>query len=181
MNDDHLILSFSSIDDTHLMDTFETSPKMSTYLVAFVVSDFRYDEEDIHRIYSTPEHLSSGDTSFALQVSIPAMAALEEYSGISYPLPKLYQIAVPDICGATSNWGLVIHSESGLLHDQTKSTLEQKQTTELVIVHELAHQWFSNLVGPSWWSYSWLSEGFASFLQYEIGGKVITLKHLVCK
>lgn len=97
---------------------------------------------------------------------------LEDYTLIPYPLEKLYQIAVPSMGGAMENWGLVTYSESGLLYKNNENTAIQKQATELVIAHEFVHQWFGDLVGPSWWSYLWLNEGFASFLQYKIGGKV---------
>lgn len=167
---------FSSLADGRIQDTFETTPLMSTYLVAFVISDFAYHEKDKYRVYSTPEHISAGDADFALDVSIPAIAALEEYTKVEYPLEKLYQIAIPHMSGAMENWGLVTYNESRLLYNKQEKTAIEKQNTEVVIAHEFVHQWFGDLVGPSWWSYLWLNEGFASFLQYEIGGKVSRAK-----
>lgn len=70
------------------------------------------------------------------------------------------------------NWGLVTYRESALLYNSSTKTVATKQSIEVVISHEFTHQWFGDLVGPQWWTYLWLNEGFASFLQYEIGGKV---------
>lgn len=146
---------------------------MPTYLVAFVVSDFTYVENGNHRVYARPDYISKGYGDFALDVGSPILEALEEYTKVPYSLKKMYQISLPHFsAGAMENWGLVTYRESALMYGKSISTTSTKQSIEVVISHEFVHQWFGDLVGPKWWSYLWLNEGFASFLQYEIGGKV---------
>lgn len=146
---------------------------MPTYLVAFVVSDFKYVGDNYHRVYARPDYIDNGYGDFALEVGVPVIQALEEYTKVPYSLEKIYQISLPHFsAGAMENWGLVTYRESALLYNKGTTTISSKQSTEVVISHEFVHQWFGDLVGPKWWSYLWLNEGFASFLQYEIGGKV---------
>lgn len=161
------------------MDIFETSVKMSTYLVAFIVSDFEYVESGKQRVYSRPDSIKNGDANFALDVAITILDELEEYTGVPYSLEKMYQASIPQFsAGAMENWGLVTYRETALLFNKTTTTTGSKQSIEVVIAHEYTHQWFGDLVGPQWWSYLWLNEGFASYLQYIIGGKV-TISHAV--
>lgn len=146
---------------------------MSTYLLAFIVSDYTYIEGYRQRVYSRPEYIANGDAAFALDVGISALEALESYTGINYTLSKMYQASIPQFsAGAMENWGLVTYRESALLFNKTTTTTSSKQSTEVVIAHEYAHQWFGDLVSPKWWKYIWLNEGFASYLQYYIGDKV---------
>jgi aminopeptidase N len=148
--------------------TFTPTPKMSTYLVAYVVGDF----ERVER--ATPEGVMVGvlatpgqteQLEFALETAVRTLSFYNEYFGIPYPLPKLDMLALPDFAAAAmENWGLVTYRETALLFDAAQTSLSSKQRVVEVVAHELAHQWFGNLVTMAWWSDLWLNEGFATWV-----------------
>ncbi|KAL6523975.1 AP-1 complex subunit mu-1-like [Orobanche minor] len=149
---------------------YQESPIMSTYLVAVVIGLFDYVEDRtpdgiIVRVYCQVGKVSQG--KFALDVAVKTLGLYKEYFAMPYSLPKLDMIAIPDFAaGAMENYGLVTYRETALLYDDKHSAAANKQRVAVVVAHELAHQWFGNLVTMEWWTHLWLNEGFATWVSY---------------
>lgn len=175
--DEHLaVVSNTSISETILrgdgkkLVRFERTPEMSTYLVFFGIGDFEIhaDEAD-RRVRSVTLPGLQPHARFGLEFARKTLLFCETYYGIGYPLSKLDLLAIPDFAfGAMENWGAMTFRENLLLHYPGTTSRSGETRICEVIAHEIAHQWFGNLVTPSDWKYLWLNESFATYFGFGV-------------
>jgi len=158
------------VGDSKVAVKFNTSPLMSTYLVAFIVGHLNYIEtKDFRvpiRVYATPDQdIEHG--RFSLDLAARTLAFYEKAFDSEFPLPKMDMVAVPDFsAGAMENWGLITYRIVDVLLDEKTSGASRKERIAEVVQHELAHQWFGNLVTMDFWDGLWLNEGFATWMSW---------------
>ncbi|KAF2265569.1 hypothetical protein CC78DRAFT_532246 [Lojkania enalia] len=150
--------------------TFNKSPLMSTYLLAFVVGELNYIETNNFRVpvrVYAPKDRDIEHGRFSLELAAKTLAFYEKTFDSEFPLPKMDMIAIPDFsAGAMENWGLVTYRVVDLLIDEKVSGAATKQRVAETVQHELAHQWFGNLVTMDFWDGLWLNEGFATWMSW---------------
>lgn len=155
---------------------FETTPRMSTYLLAFVIGHFNSETMvNKHGVKVTTYAALNQPTSmltFPNQIAADALDFYDDLFGQAYPLPKMDQVAIPDFeAGAMENWGLVTYREACLLADEN-TPKSHNEYVATVVTHELSHQWFGDLVTMKWWDNLWLNESFANMMQYYCADKL---------
>jgi tricorn protease interacting factor F2/3 len=160
----------TDVNDVKKRVIFNQTPIMSTYLLFFGVGHFEFIEDpgEIRVRVATVPGMSQY-AQFGLEFGRKALDFCQNYYGIAYPLPKLDQLAIPDFAfGAMENWGAITFRENLLLYYPGVTSKSGQERISEVIAHEMAHQWFGNLVSPADWIYLWLNESFATYFGFGV-------------
>ncbi|EFN87054.1 Aminopeptidase N [Harpegnathos saltator] len=169
--------------DGKVWTLFETTPVMPTNVLGFVIADYDYisNLDGTMRIWA-PKHMLQL-AAYPLDVAEKATRVLEEFTNSTVPVPKMDHVVAPHYSSrATENWGMIVYKQDVLLYNESNfmktelyipmKLIDLKLYNTMTITHELAHQWFGNLVSPTWWNYLWLSEGTSTYLKYYITDKL---------
>ncbi|KAH0560346.1 hypothetical protein KQX54_003721 [Cotesia glomerata] len=169
------------LPDGRIITHFERSLKMSPYLPCVAVADYQAIKNQHGNItfYSLENNLDS--LKLALEISEKVIPAMEAYTDMPYAMPKLDQITIPKYSGAMEHWGLVTYNTIMVKFENSTliPNIEQKDRILFLVAHELAHQWFGNLVSPVWWDDTWLNEGFAAYFQSKIIDQIYPHWHIM--
>lgn len=161
----------SRVERARLKTRFEPTPKMSSYLLAFVIGNMHKTSAKTKsgvevNVWATTVQPASA-LNYAVDIAVKSIEYFEDYFGVPYPLPKADHVALPDFSsGAMENWGLITYRERVLLAYEGETAQSTREQIALVIAHETSHQWFGNLVTMRWWDNLWLNESFANMMEY---------------